>query len=473
MGDAVTIRRILVFLHRWIGLAMAAFLIVVGLTGSLLAFLPELDRAINPTLYVEPRAGRPLPPGQIAERVEALAPQAAVFRVDMGDPGRAQVYVSGRPDPKTSEPLNPGFNLMFLNPYTGQELGRTNWGEITQGFTNFMSFVYKLHFELAMGMWGVWILGITALIWTLDCFVGLYLTLPVSWKPNRPPAAEALGPDYNHARPAVRSWWSRWMVAWKIKWSGSAYRINFDLHRAGGLWLWAVLLVFAWSSVYMNLWDTVYTWATRAVLEYKAPWTELPEEKSPVETPALGWGQAQETGDKLMAEQARIHGFRIERPVELSLDSKRGVYGYSVRSSLDIQDKRGKTQIFFDANNGGLRLVLLPTGQYAGNTITSWLYAMHMANVFGLPWRIFVCLFGLALTILSVTGIYIWWKKRRARKHSPVRRKACPNSLRSWMSCSLADWRNVNDAVVSAEKWRTRHDSNVWPPPSEGGALSS
>ncbi len=22
-------------------------------------------------------------------------------------------------------------------------------------------------------------------------------------------------------------------------------------------------------------------------------------------------------------------------------------------------------------------------------------------------------------------------------------------------------------------KWRTRHDSNVWPPPSEGGALSS
>src|SRR5579883_2627191 len=81
MGDAVTIRRILVFLHRWIGLAMAAFLIVVGLTGSLLAFLPELDRAINPTLYVEPRAGRPLPPGQIAERVEALAPQAAVFRV--------------------------------------------------------------------------------------------------------------------------------------------------------------------------------------------------------------------------------------------------------------------------------------------------------------------------------------------------------------------------------------------------------
>src|ERR1700676_3292774 len=23
------------------------------------------------------------------------------------------------------------------------------------------------------------------------------------------------------------------------------------------------------------------------------------------------------------------------------------------------------------------------------------------------------------------------------------------------------------------QRWRTRHDSNVWPPPSEGGALSS
>ncbi|HET6377763.1 MAG TPA: PepSY-associated TM helix domain-containing protein [Methylocella sp.] len=418
------IRRFWVFIHRWTGLLMAGFLLIVGLTGSLLAFLPELDRAINPGLFATERPEPRLTPGDIAARAEALVPGARVHNVNLGDPGRAEVYVAPRGG-EDGESLEPGFNLLYLDPYTGQELGRTNWGEITQGFSNLMSFIYKLHFELAMGMWGVWILGITALVWTLDCFVGFYLTLPAKWKVSAGQGRHDCGGEG-----AESGWWTRWMVSWKIKWKSSAYRINFDLHRAGGLWLWAVLLIFAWSSVYMNLWDTVYTWATRAVLEYKAPWTELPGRENSDAAPRLGWLEAQAAGDKLMAEQAQAHGFRVEAPVSLSLDSERGVYAYTVRSSLDIQDKRGKTQLFFDSDTGAFRLLLLPTGQYAGNTVTSWLYALHMANVFGLPWRIFVCLTGLVIAMLSVTGVYIWWKKRRARKVSAARRKkleaACP-----------------------------------------------
>jgi uncharacterized membrane protein len=71
---------------------------------------------------------------------------------------------------------------------------------------------------------------------------------------------------------------------------------------------------------------------------------------------------------------------------------------------------------------GEMRLLLLPTGQYAGNTVTSWLYALHEANVFGMSYRIFVCVLGLMITMLSVIGVYIWWKKRRARKFSTSRR---------------------------------------------------
>ena len=32
------VRQVFVFIHRWAGLAMTVFLILVGLTGSLLAF---------------------------------------------------------------------------------------------------------------------------------------------------------------------------------------------------------------------------------------------------------------------------------------------------------------------------------------------------------------------------------------------------------------------------------------------------
>ena len=239
-----------------------------------------------------------------------------------------------------------------------------------------------------------------ALVWTVDCFLGFYLTFPAG----------------------TAGFWRHWKHAWLIKWNAGAFRINFDLHRAGGLWLWAVLLIFAWSSVYMNLWDTVYTWTTRAVLDYRPVWTELHDREQPLETPRLDWRAALSAGERLIAEQAAIHGFTIERPMALSYDSGKGLYSYKVRGSRDIQDRRGNTEVYFDADTGEMRLLLLPSGQYAGNTVTSWLYALHEANVFGMPYRIFVCVLGLVIVMLSVTGVYIWWKKRRARRFSASRR---------------------------------------------------
>ena len=57
----------------------------------------------------------------------------------------------------------------------------------------------------------------------------------------------------------------------------------------------------------------------------------------------------------------------------------------------------------------------MPTGARTGNTITTWLYELHKANMFGVPYKILVSIFGLVVGMLSVTGVYIWWKKRSAR----------------------------------------------------------
>ena len=53
-------------------------------------------------------------------------------------------------------------------------------------------------------------------------------------------------------------------------------------------------------------------------------------------------------------------------------------------------------------------------------TVENWLLALHMVNdpVDYLPYRIFVVFVGLIITALSVTGVYIWWKKRKARIHA-------------------------------------------------------
>ncbi|WP_051928071.1 PepSY-associated TM helix domain-containing protein [Nitrosococcus oceani] len=167
-------RRVWTVIHRWAGLTMAGFLIIVGLTGSLLAFLPELERALNPQFYPRQNTGEPLGLAQLVERAEERAPEATVNGVMLRDyANRTFALVS----PKAAGQAL-GFNQLFLDPYTGEELGRRQAGVISEGRVNLMPFLYQLHYSLALGTVGIWVLGICALIWTLDCFVGFYLTLP-------------------------------------------------------------------------------------------------------------------------------------------------------------------------------------------------------------------------------------------------------------------------------------------------------
>ena len=244
---------------------------------------------------------------------------------------------------------------------------------------------------------GRWTLGIVALVWTLDCFNGFYLTLPLS----------------------SAGFWRRWKTAWLVKPHAGFYRLNFDLHRAGGLWLWAMLFIFGWSSVMMNIREPVYEWVMRAVFDYRSPMEAfMSAPQAPTETPKLDWRAAQETGERLIAEQAAQHGFKAGEPLSAMYIRSSNFYVYEVRGSRDLFDrspKGGGTSVLFDGDTGALIELSQPTGEHSGNTVESWLYALHMARVFGMPYRIFVCALGLVIVMLSVTGVYIWWKKRRAR----------------------------------------------------------
>lgn len=394
-----------VWLHRWVGLAMAGFLFVVGLTGSLLAFYPELQRLANPHWFVDRAPASWLGPGDLASRLEAADPRLRVQRVELQSfEGATRAWVGPRDDPATGKPRALDFDYVVLDPATGAVLDRSRWGAIGSTWRQIVDFVYELHYSLALGMAGVWVLGGLALLWTLDCFVGAYLTFPARAS-------------------ATRRWWVRWKPAWLVKRGAGAYRMNFDLHRAGGLWPWAMLLVFAWSSVYMNLWDTVYTWATRSAMDFRPPWVLQVPLAEPVHEPTLNWPQAQAVGARLMAEQATARGFKVVLPVSLHYEADSASYVYQVQSSLDIADRprRYMAQVIFDGRSGALQHVLLPRGQYTGNTVSNWLYALHMGNVFGLPYRVFVCVLGLAVAALSVTGVVVWWHKRRARRQTRAR----------------------------------------------------
>jgi uncharacterized iron-regulated membrane protein len=121
--------------------------------------------------------------------------------------------------------------------------------------------------------------------------------------------------------------------------------------------------------------------------------------------------------------------FRIDRPVSFALEHERGLYVYNVHSSRDPGENYGGTTLMIDAYSGALFGFKAPTGERDGETVTTWLVALHTANVFGLPYRALVCLCGLTVVLLSITGVVIWLKKRRARLQAR-RRVTAPESAR-------------------------------------------
>ncbi len=402
-------RHFWVLLHRYAGLAITVFLIMAGLTGTLLAFNSELERVFAPQLFALPPTpdAKPLDLSALAIRAEILVPHARVERITLTETDQAMVGFIPEKNPETGKPYDLGFTQFFIDPWTGQELGRRNRGNLSEGIINLMPFIYDLHWRLALGNFGQWTMGIAALVWTLDCFNGFYLTLPIS----------------------TAGFWRRWKAAWLIKRKASTYRLNFDLHRATSLWLWAMLFVFAWSSVMMNMRAPIYDWVTKIVFDYQSPLDEyklmqkrITENKQATkDKPHLDWRAAQSTGERLITEQSIKHNFTAGQPLGLSYNPKFGTYSYEIRGSRDIFErapKGGSTTVTFDGDAGTFVKLHQPTGEHAGNTVDSWLYALHMARVFGRPYQIFVCVLGLLIVMLSVTGVYIWLKKRNARKFS-------------------------------------------------------
>ncbi len=393
-----------VWLHRWVGLAMAGFLLLAGVTGSLLAFNTELERLISPQFFATPQATPPLDLATLAEHAANIVPQGQVNRVAFLAPDQVVASIAPRTDAATSKPYALGFDQLFLDPWTGKELGRRFRGDLSQGVVNLMPFIYIFHYSLQLGPTGSTIFGVVALLWTLDCFVAFYLTLPVS----------------------RGAFWRRWKPAWLVKSRAGVYRLNFDLHRAGGLWLWLLLLVFAWSSVAFNL-RSVYEPATRALFDYAPPAEALqaiPNHPNP--SPRLDWRVAQASGERLMAEQAAARDFTVKQAYALAYVPAKSMYIYNVQSSRDLNERRGGTAVWFDVDTGAFMGFTTSTGEHSGNTITSWLIALHMAGVFGLPYRILVCAQGLVVAMLSGTGVYIWWKKRKARKFAAARASFAP-----------------------------------------------
>jgi uncharacterized iron-regulated membrane protein len=432
-------RQACLWLHRYTGLAMAVFLIITGITGTLLAFHDELDDVFNHKLaQVEKQNASHLPIAELHDKVISAYPQYAFSSMPTSITAeRSAVFSVDRARGKAAQnqPKAP-FQQVYVHPYTGDIIGtrdRDEWA-----WHNTMWKVFWLHRDLLLGDIGKLLLGIVALVWTINCFIGFYLTFPRAVKKKA----------QNQTSPKKRaSFFKRWLPAWKIRRKTNTFKLNYDLHHAFGLWLWVMLFVIAWSSVGFNL-KPVYQPVMQAVVgltprERGRPPTK-PEPNKTVENQGrvdksinsnTTVNDSRNTADAtaqtvnksnsiayLSAQAdivARQNGTAVQQLLGIRWVAEDEQWQMRFKTDRDIGTHSGASSITVDAATGEVARVSFGYQSGFGNKVDQWLSTLHMGHIGqGRSHRLyqaFLAMIGLAVAVLSGTGVYLWWKGRQQR----------------------------------------------------------
>ncbi|MCU0122295.1 PepSY domain-containing protein [Pseudomonas sp. B2M1-30] len=389
-------RAFLVLLHRYIGLATAVFLLLAGITGSILAFNHELDEWLNPEFYQASAQGLRLPAGDLVDTVQAAHPKLQVWYMQYpAEAGHTALLATvPRTDPATGKPYAERNQVFYLDPVSGEQKSERYWGDCCFQRQNFVPFILEFHYNLTLpGNWGLLLMGLVAIAWVIDCFIALWLTLPRG-----------------------RPFWKKWSMAWKIK-GGHAYRLNFDLHRAGGLWLWLLLLPIAISSVAMNLPSQVFK-----------PVVSLFSPIEPSVYEARGRMPAEELGVTQLSyqqayERAEQEGKRLGLTAaigELYYSFEYNFYGAGF--GQHDTEAHGKSWLFFHGTDGRLLGQEIAGEGTLGEQFYRLQLPIHGGRIIGFTGQVMIAVLGVLIAGLSGTGVYIWWRKWQARRSSKARK---------------------------------------------------
>ena len=86
----------------------------------------------------------------------------------------------------------------------------------------------------------------------------------------------------------------------------------------------------------------------------------------------------------------------------------------------------GSPVIDIDMRDGRVLQVHVPGEGSAGDVVMDLQMPLHSGELLGRPGRILVCAAGIAVAMLSVTGVLVWWRKRRASRQMRHRRALRP-----------------------------------------------
>jgi uncharacterized iron-regulated membrane protein len=329
-------------------------LMILGVSGSIMEFEPELDRLFHPHLsYVTP-GPRILSLNEIG---------AAVSQKFGGEP-----VVAYRPalSPDISSQVVLPRGIAYVNQYTGEVLGVRARGQ------TFLGFVRALHVRLAIGDVGRNMLRWSGAAMLISLASGFYL------------------------------WWPAKQVRIRGDWRSKGFL--FDVHNAFGIFSLLLLALLAATGAVLGFEDQL------APLVYKLT-RSVPAQttRTAIQKPEAGISPI--TPDQaVMIARTRIPGalpYRVQLPSYGSL--------YQVALLYPNDRVAGERNVVALDPYGNILSVTRSSDLSRGDRALAMNEALHTGSIFGMPTRIAAWI-GTMMLVVQVTSGLLTWLRRTATR---------------------------------------------------------
>jgi uncharacterized iron-regulated membrane protein len=359
-------RKTLLSLHRWVGLALAALLLVQGLTGVSLVFIDELESVIHPELNIVAREER-LPLEHLLQTARAARPDAVLQRSEEME-GGATLFRFAEDGHAYQIAMDP-----FLGTIVRQG-GLAAWPG---------HWLFELHHTLLSGDLGETIVGIEGL-----GLLFIAVTGPIIWWPGR----------------------KRLASGFRIVRGAGADRLLRSLHRSAGAALAVMIMVSATTGAVMVFKERIRPLFAAADAYVPKPAPSVDPQPGSPRVPV----------DRLI-DQARLdYG-----PTELMEMRFQGKDAQTVivylRDENSLRQNAAK-QIYFNAYNGVEIGHYVPSALPAGNSFIDWQFPIHTGRAGSLAGRLLILAGGIGIVFFTISGVWLWLSSRRQRKARAVKR---------------------------------------------------
>jgi uncharacterized iron-regulated membrane protein len=192
-----------------------------------------------------------------------------------------------------------------------------------------------------------------------------------------------------------------------VRWRAGAYKLNFDLHRAGSLWTWALLLTLAFTAFSLNFYRELFPRA-RAGLAAHAHAARCAARRAGDAAAGLGRGAG-------AARAAARRGWTAPAGALYHAPARRVRVQFFRPEDGHGAGGAGHPELYIDSRDGRVLGERRPWQGTAADLFVQAQFPLHSGRILGLPGRVLISAMGLVVAGLSLTGLVIWWRKRGAR----------------------------------------------------------